>query len=42
MAMAISTKTILVEAHWSIGLVERAHLALRRAYQIITDKCKDI
>jgi hypothetical protein len=40
--MAISTKAIPVEAHWSIGLVERAHPALRRAYQIITDECKDI
>jgi hypothetical protein len=41
-AMAISTKTVPVEAHWSVGLVERAHPALRRAYQIITDECKDI
>jgi hypothetical protein len=40
--MAISTKAVLVEAHWSVGLVERAHPALRRAYQIITDECKDI
>ena len=36
MSMAISTKRVPVEAHWSIGLVERAHPALRRAYQIIT------
>jgi hypothetical protein len=42
MAIAISTKTILVKAHWSVGLVERAHLALRRAYQIIIDEYKDI
>jgi hypothetical protein len=42
MAMAILIKAVLVEAHWSVGLVERAHPALRRAYQIITDKCKDI
>jgi hypothetical protein len=40
--MAISIKAILVEAHWSIRLVERAHPALWRAYQIITDECKDI
>jgi hypothetical protein len=40
--MAILIKAVLVEAHWSVRLVERAHLALRRAYQIITDKCKDI
>ena len=42
MAMAISTKAVLVKAHWSVGLVERAHPALRRAYQIITDEYKDI
>ena len=41
-AMAISTKAVPVEAHWSVGLVERAHPALRRAYQIITDECKNI
>ena len=41
-AMAISTKAVPVEAHWYVGLVERAHPALRRAYQIITDECKDI
>jgi hypothetical protein len=40
--MAILTKAILVEAHWSIRLVKRAYPALWRAYQIITDKCKDI
>ena len=40
--MAISTKAVPVEAHWSVGLVERAHPALRRAYQIITDECKNI
>jgi len=28
--------------HWSVGLIERAHPALQRAYQIITDECKDI
>ena len=40
--MAILTKAVLVEAHQSVGLVKRAHLALQRAYQIITDECKDI
>ena len=40
--MAISTKAVPVEAHWSVGLVERAYPALRRAYQIITDEYKDI
>ena len=41
-AMVILTKAVPVKAHWSIRLVERAHPALRRAYQIIMDKCKDI
>ena len=36
--MAISTKSVPVEAHWSVGLVERAHPILRRAYQIITEE----
>jgi hypothetical protein len=30
------TKYILVEAHYSIGIVERYHIPLRRAYEIIT------
>jgi hypothetical protein len=42
MGMSISIKAVLVEAHWSVGLVERAHPALWRAYQIIMDECKDI
>jgi hypothetical protein len=37
-SMAVSTKSVPVEAHWSIGLVERAHPVLRRAYQIITEE----
>jgi hypothetical protein len=37
--MAISTKAVPVEAHWSIGLVERAHAILRHAYQIIQEEC---
>jgi hypothetical protein len=41
-SMAISTKAVPVEAHWSVGLIERAHPALRRAYQIITEECQDI
>jgi hypothetical protein len=40
--MAISIKAVPVEAYWSVGLVERAHPALWRAYQIIIDECKDI
>src|SRR6266516_285391 len=37
-SMAISTKSVPVEAHWSIGMVERAHPILRRAYKIITEE----
>jgi len=40
--MAISTKAVPVEAHWSVRLIKRAYLALRRAYQIIMDECKNI
>lgn len=40
--MAISTKSVPVEAHWSIGLVERAHPVLRRAYQVIKSDLPDI
>ena len=36
--MAVSTKSIPVEAHWSIGLVERAYPVLQRAYKIITEE----
>jgi hypothetical protein len=32
------TKSVPVEAHWSIGLVECIHLILRCAYKIITDE----
>jgi hypothetical protein len=42
MSMSISTKAVPVKAHWSVELVEQAHPALRRAYQIITDEYKDI
>jgi hypothetical protein len=35
--MAISTKSVPVEAHWSVGLIERAHPILRRAYEVIFD-----
>jgi hypothetical protein len=36
--MAVITKSVPVEAYWSIGLVERAHPVLRRAYHIITEE----
>ncbi len=37
-SMAISTKSVLVEAYWSVRLVERAYLTLRRAYQVISEE----
>jgi len=40
-SMAISTKSVPVEAHWSVGLVERAHPTLRRAYQVISEELQD-
>jgi hypothetical protein len=33
--MAITTKAVPVEAHWSIGIVEKYHEILRRAYSIV-------
>ncbi|KHJ31224.1 hypothetical protein EV44_g3699 [Erysiphe necator] len=39
-AMSTSTKSVPVEAHWSIGLVERYHQVLRRAYEIICEELK--
>ena len=38
--MGITTKSVLVEAHWSVGQVERAHPILRRAYCIIAEELK--
>jgi hypothetical protein len=35
--MAITIKSVPVEAHWSIGIVERYHAELRRAYQVIAE-----
>ena len=40
--MAILIKAIPVKAHWSIGLIKQAHLALQRAYKIIIDEYKNI
>ena len=37
-SMAITTRSIPVETHWSIGIVKRYHAVLRRAYQIIVDE----
>jgi hypothetical protein len=40
-SLAVTTKCVPVEAHWSIGLVERAHTTLRRAYQIVKEELGD-
>ena len=37
-SMAISVKNVPVEAHWSIGIVERHHSLVRRVYKIIAQK----
>ncbi|SLM34183.1 integrase core domain protein [Lasallia pustulata] len=37
-SMAIITKSVPVEAYWSIGMVERYHAVLRRAYKVIMDE----
>ena len=34
---SININVVPVEAYWSVGIIERAHLTLRRAYQIIVD-----
>ncbi len=36
-SMTIIIKAVLVEAHWSIDVVKRYHVELRRAYQMISD-----
>ncbi|OXV09105.1 hypothetical protein Egran_03132, partial [Elaphomyces granulatus] len=41
-SMAVSTEPVPVEAHNSIGIVERYHLPLRRAYTIIAEELKGI
>ena len=40
-ALGIQTKCVPVEAPQSVGLVERYHAPLRRAYMIITQELKD-
>lgn len=41
-AMTITVKEVPVEAHNSIGKVERYHLPIRRAFEIICDEIPDI
>ena len=38
----ININVVPVEAHWSVGIVERAHPMLRRAYEIIVNECPGI
>ena len=40
--MGITTKTVLVEAYWSIGKVERYYAVLRRVYQIVSEELPDL
>ncbi|KAJ5900234.1 uncharacterized protein N7473_004304 [Penicillium subrubescens] len=41
LSMSIKVKEVPVEAHNSVGKVERYHTLLRRAYEILRDKLKD-
>jgi hypothetical protein len=41
-AMGVSTKGVPVEAHNSIGMVERYHGPIRRAYQIIVSEIPEL
>jgi hypothetical protein len=36
-SMTIITKAVSIKAHWSIDVIERYHVELRRAYQMIFD-----
>ena len=40
--MGITTKTVLVEAHWLIRKVERYYTVLYYAYQIISEELPDL
>ena len=40
--MGITTKTVLVEAHWLIGKVECYYAVLRRVYQIVFKELPDL
>ena len=40
--MGITTKTVLVEAHWSIKKVEYYYIVLRRTYQIISKELPNL
>ena len=40
--MGTRLKIVPVEAHHSIGIVERYHAPIRRAYSIITSEIRDL
>ena len=40
--IGITTKTVLVEAHWSIGKVECYYIVLYHAYQIVSKELPDL
>ena len=37
-----NTKSVPVKGHWSIGLVERYHVVLRRVYKVIMEDLQGI
>lgn len=41
LALGTGTKTAPVEAHWTVGLIEKAHASLRRAFQILCQELKE-
>ena len=40
--MGITTKIVLVEAHWLIRKVEHYYIVLRRTYQIVSKELPDL
>ena len=40
--MAITIKTVPVETHWSIEIVKKFHLVLRRAYKVIMENLAEM
>ena len=40
--MGITTKTVLVEAYWSIRKVKCYYIVLRRIYQIVSKELPDL
>ena len=41
-SLGSTTKSVPIEAHWSIGLVERYHAVLRQAYKVIMEDLQGI